>query len=82
MQQLKSAPRLNALLNPLNWRMRRADPRQRTDFRVDNDRLNVADPDVFKRDPVNLIRFFAQAEKTGALSASRRDPAACGSRCG
>ncbi|MEQ1671310.1 MAG: [protein-PII] uridylyltransferase, partial [Hyphomicrobium sp.] len=33
----------------------------------DNDRLNVADPDIFTRDPVNLIRLFTQAERTGGL---------------
>ncbi|MGD9785449.1 MAG: [protein-PII] uridylyltransferase [Hyphomicrobiaceae bacterium] len=65
MQQLKTSPGLNRLLNPLSWRMRR-EVRQRTDFRIDNDRINVADRDVFKRDPVNLIRFFAQAEHADA----------------
>lgn len=65
MQQLKTSPALSRFLNPLSWRARR-EVRQRTDFRIDNDRLNVADQDVFVRDPVNLIRFFAQAEATGA----------------
>ena len=65
MQQLKTTPSVTRLLNPLNWKTRR-DVRQRTDFRIDNDRLNVADPGVFERDPVNLIRFFAQAANTGA----------------
>ncbi len=41
--------------------------REKTDFRVDNGRMNIADPDVFKRDPANLIRFFAQAENTGTF---------------
>ncbi len=62
-QQLKTTPGLNRLLNPLSWRTRR-EVRQRTDFRIDNDRINVRDKDVFKRDPVNIIRFFAQAEHT------------------
>jgi [protein-PII] uridylyltransferase len=65
-QQLKAAPLLNQLLNPMGWMMRR-EIRTHTDFRVDNERLNIADPEVFTRDPVNLIRFFAQAEKTGAF---------------
>ena len=47
------------------WKLRRQ-VRQLTDFRIENDRFNVADPEVFKRDPVNLIRFFAQAELTNA----------------
>ncbi len=65
MQQLKTSPGYKRLLSPLSWKMRR-EVRQKTDFRIDNDRLNVADPDVFARDPVNLIRFFAQAANTGA----------------
>ncbi len=65
-QQLKTAPGLNRLLNPLSWRTRRQ-IRARTDFRIDNDRINVADKEVFKRDPVNLIRLFAQAEHTDAF---------------
>ena len=75
MQQLKTTPRYRRLLSPLNWKMRR-EVRQRTDFRIDNDRLNVADPEVFTRDPVNLIRYFAHAADDGHLPASRRDPAA------
>ncbi len=61
MQQLMTAPTLGNLLNPLSWRIRRQ-VRQRTDFRVDNGRINVADDKVFERDPINLFRLFAQAE--------------------
>lgn len=64
--QLKSSPGLTRFLNPLSWRTRR-DVRQKTDFRIDNDRLNVADGAVFERDPLNLIRLFTQAERTGGL---------------
>jgi [protein-PII] uridylyltransferase len=62
-QQLKSSPMREGLFNPLTW-MTRRQIREKTDFRIDNGRMNIADPDVFKRDPVNLIRFFAQAENT------------------
>ena len=62
-RQVKEQPRFASLLNPLGWRARRK-VRSTTVFRVDNGRLNVADRDVFKRDPVNLIRFFSQAEQT------------------
>ena len=62
MRQLKATPGLSSLVaSSLNWRTRR-EIRQRTDFKVDNDRLNIADPEVFRRDPVNIIRFFARAE--------------------
>jgi [protein-PII] uridylyltransferase len=65
-QQLKTAPTLRGLLNPLTWSMRRR-VRRLTDFRIDNDRLNIADPEVFHRDPVNLIRYFAKVEETGTF---------------
>lgn len=65
-QQIKTAPRFDTLLSPTNWATRRR-IRRTTHFRIDNDRLNVADQDVFKRDPVNLIRFFAVAEETGSF---------------
>lgn len=66
MRQVKSTPSLGGFLNPLTWRTRRR-VRRMTDFRIDNNRLNVADRDVFKRDPVNLVRYFAEAERTGAF---------------
>ena len=66
MQQLKAAPGLSRILAPLNWKARRQ-VRTRTDFRIDNDRLNVADQGVFKRDPVNLIRLFAEARLTDSF---------------
>ncbi|BCP55861.1 bifunctional uridylyltransferase/uridylyl-removing enzyme [Kaistia sp. 32K] len=34
-----------------------------SDFVVEHDRINMASPDVFKRDPVNLIRIFHLADK-------------------
>jgi [protein-PII] uridylyltransferase len=65
MQQLKAAPALNRLLSPLNWRLRRR-LRDTSDFKIENGRINVVSPDVFKRDPVNLIRLFARAESLNA----------------
>jgi [protein-PII] uridylyltransferase len=65
-EQVKASPGLGQLLNPLSWRSRRR-LRASSDFRIDNGRLNVADAEVFRRDPVNLIRFFARAEQTGAF---------------
>jgi [protein-PII] uridylyltransferase len=66
MEQIKTAPGFGRLLNPLSWRTRRQ-IRAAGDFRIDNGRLNVADANVFQRDPVNLIRFFARAEETGCF---------------
>ena len=66
-EQLKASPGLARL--PQSAELARAAPASAAtgDFRIDNGRLNVADADVFKRDPVNLIRFFARAEQTGAF---------------
>jgi [protein-PII] uridylyltransferase len=66
MEQVKASPGLTQLFNPLSWRTRRR-IRASSDFRIDNGRLNVARAEVFQRDPVNLIRFFARAEETGAF---------------
>src|SRR5262245_11766640 len=66
MEQVKAWPGFGRLLNPLSWRTRRQ-IRTTSDFRIDNGSLNVADADVFKRDPVNIIRFFARAEQTDSF---------------
>ncbi len=65
-QQLKSVPTLRKMLMPLSWQTRRQ-IRTRTEFRIDSDRLNVADPKVFERDPLNILRLFDQAAKTGTF---------------
>jgi [protein-PII] uridylyltransferase len=65
LEQVKPSP-ISHLFNPLSWRTRRR-IRTTSDFRIDNGRLNTANAEVFKRDPVNLIRFFARAEETGAF---------------
>ncbi|MBZ0229669.1 MAG: [protein-PII] uridylyltransferase, partial [Bauldia sp.] len=57
----KSEPALNRLLG-LARRRRRKIPGS-TDFVVENNRINTAGPDVFKRDPVNLVRIFHLADK-------------------
>jgi [protein-PII] uridylyltransferase len=62
-QQAKPAPvlsRMMARLRPSTNRRRVPDS---DDFIVDNNRINLAMPDVFKHDPVNLIRIFRLAQK-------------------
>jgi [protein-PII] uridylyltransferase len=62
-QQAKPAPvlsRFMARLRPATNRRRVPDS---DDFIVDNNRINLAAPDVFKHDPVNLIRIFHLAQK-------------------
>jgi [protein-PII] uridylyltransferase len=65
-QQLAKAPRLSQYLNPLTWTARRQ-VRKTTDFRIDNDLLNVINDDVFKNDPVNILRLFARAQENGTF---------------
>ncbi|MBN8955737.1 MAG: [protein-PII] uridylyltransferase, partial [Rhizobiales bacterium] len=63
---LQDVERFMKLLNRLVARFK---PRRRKalsetdDFFVDNNRINVADADVFRRDPVNLIRMFRLAQR-------------------
>ncbi|MGZ8389737.1 MAG: [protein-PII] uridylyltransferase [Rhodoplanes sp.] len=54
------------MLNRFVARLRKRSPRvlsESDDFVVDNSRINIADPDVFQRDPTNLIRIFRLAQR-------------------
>jgi len=62
MKQLKTAPAFDRILAPLTWR-RRVQLKRQSDFRIDNGRINIKNEEVFRRDPVNLIRLFAEADK-------------------
>ena len=61
-RQAKSVPMLNRVVERLRPRGRRM-LRECPDFVVDNNRINIADPEVFARDPVNLIRMFRLAQR-------------------
>ena len=65
-KQLKGVPQLNNLLSPLTWRSR-ARLSATSDFRIENGRMTAKSRDVFRRDPVNLIRLFALAAEHNAL---------------
>ncbi|MEL6288130.1 MAG: [protein-PII] uridylyltransferase [Pseudomonadota bacterium] len=62
MKQLKTAPTIERLLGPVTWRTR-LQVRRETDFKIEHGRITVEDEEVFQRDPVNLVRLFAEAEK-------------------
>jgi [protein-PII] uridylyltransferase len=66
MAQVKPSPVLSRLFAPSGWRQRRRLARM-TEFRIENGRLNVSGSEAFKRDPVNLIRYFAKAEETATF---------------
>src|SRR3984957_13410177 len=61
--QAKPAPVLSRVIA----RLRPAPTRKKLfgtdDFVIDNNRINIARADVFRRDPVNLIRLFYLAQK-------------------
>src|SRR5580692_9533555 len=61
-RQTKPAPVLSRLTP---WRAAPARKKltESDDFVVDNNRINIARADVFRRDPVNLIRIFHLAQK-------------------
>ncbi len=58
----KSAPMLGRVMARFRSSGRRS-LSESDDFIVDNNRINIVKPDVFKRDPVNLIRIFHLAQK-------------------
>ncbi len=64
-EELLEAPRLHRLLSALPWPSRELP--DSTDFIIQSGRLQIASPDVFRRDPVNLIRMFTLAEKHDVL---------------
>jgi [protein-PII] uridylyltransferase len=60
-EQAKPAPVLSRMMSRLRPSTRRVPDSD--DFIVDHNRINLAAPDVFKHDPVNLIRIFRLAQK-------------------
>jgi [protein-PII] uridylyltransferase len=60
--QAKAMPALGRVIAKFRPRRRRH-LSESDDFIVDYNRINVADPRVFARDPVNLIRMFHLAQK-------------------
>jgi len=65
-EQLKDAPRLATYFNPASWVVRRQ-VRRVTDFVIENDRVDIIDPKVFERDPLNVFRILRVAVETGSL---------------
>ncbi|MHB2267182.1 [protein-PII] uridylyltransferase [Aliihoeflea sp. PC F10.4] len=62
-EQGKHVPGFNRIF--LNFSRRRRKLAGTSDFVTDNHRINVADDEVFRRDPVNLIRLFWLADRHG-----------------
>jgi [protein-PII] uridylyltransferase len=61
-RQAKAMPMLGRVMARFRSRGRRTLP-ETEDFVVDNNRINAADAEVFRRDPINLIRIFHLAQK-------------------
>ncbi len=62
MRQLKATPTLDNMLATLGWR-KRAKLSATTDFRIENGRIMAKRAEVFRTDPINMIRIFALAER-------------------
>jgi len=62
-QQAKPAQALTRMMLKLRPDMKRRKVPDSDAFIIDNNRINLAAPDVFKEDPVNLIRLFRLAQK-------------------
>src|SRR4249919_916109 len=62
-REAKPAPVLSRMMARLRPARSRRTLSGTDDFTVDNNRINIARADVFRRDPVNLIRLFHSAQK-------------------
>src|ERR1700710_2200367 len=62
-QQAKPAPVLSRMMARFRPGVKQRRVPESDDFIVDNNRINLAAPDVFKHDPINLIRIFRLAQK-------------------
>ncbi len=62
-RQAKPAPVLSRVIARLRPARSRRTITETDDFIVDNNRINLARANIFKRDPVNLIRLFYLAQK-------------------
>ena len=62
-EQAKHVPGFNRIFLTFSRRKRKL--AGTSDFIVDNHRINIADDQVFERDPVNLLRLFWFADKHG-----------------
>src|SRR5579862_4381413 len=62
-RQAKPAPVLRRMIAHLRPARSRRTLSETDDFVIDNNRINIARPDVFAHDPVNLIRLFYLAQK-------------------
>jgi [protein-PII] uridylyltransferase len=62
-REAKPAPVLSRMMARLRPARSRRTLSETDDFTVDNNRINIARADVFRRDPVNLIRLFHLAQK-------------------
>ncbi|MBS3649722.1 [protein-PII] uridylyltransferase [Pseudaminobacter sp. 19-2017] len=62
-EQAKDVPGFNRIFLTFSRRKRKL--AGTSDFIVDNHRINVADGEVFARDPVNLLRLFWFADRHG-----------------
>ncbi|QDM19006.1 [protein-PII] uridylyltransferase [Tardiphaga sp. vice352] len=62
-QQTKPVPALSRMMAKLRPDLQRRRVPGSDAFIIDNNRINLAAPDVFKEDPVNLIRLFRLAQK-------------------
>src|SRR5579864_3130259 len=62
-EQAKPVPVLSRMMARFRPSTVRRRVPESDDFIVDNNRINLAAPDVFRHDPVNLIRIFRLAQK-------------------
>ncbi|MDB4080233.1 [protein-PII] uridylyltransferase [Amylibacter sp.] len=66
-RQLKSTQSLGDRFRNMLWRTLNIDGKVSEGFRLEQGRINIIDPEMFLKDPINILRLFEEGLKTGFL---------------
>ena len=66
-QQVKSTLSLGDRFRNILWRTLNIDGNLSDGFQLEHGRINIVNPDIFLKDPINILRLFEEGLKTGLL---------------
>lgn len=66
-QQVKSTLSLGDRFRNILWRTLNIDGNLSDGFQLEHGRINIINPDIFLKDPINILRLFEEGLKTGLL---------------
>ena len=66
-KQVKSTLSLGDRFRNILWRTLNIDGNLSDGFQLEHGRINIINPDIFLKDPINILRLFEEGLKTGLL---------------